>query len=125
MPQLRHSPSGHGGHARERNVGGEQRFGLGALQPDPADRLGLSIAGLLLTAKAAPIMLSLATPQSASANRHAFDEFFLWGLFLRGFADTLAFGGLQGRNEIFRIHGPLHINLTDGKRRQARFARAR
>jgi hypothetical protein len=28
----------------------------------------------------------------------------------------LAFGGLQGRNEIFRIHGPLHINLTDGKR---------
>jgi hypothetical protein len=54
----------------------------------------LSIAGLLLTAKAAPIMLSLATPQSASANRHAFDEFFLWGLFLRGFADTLAFGAL-------------------------------
>jgi hypothetical protein len=56
--------------------------------------VALSIAGLLLTAKAAPIMLSLATPQSASANRHAFDEFFLWGLYFRGFADTLAFGAL-------------------------------
>ncbi len=54
----------------------------------------LSVAGLLLTAKAAPIMLNLATPQSASADQRAFDEFFLWGLYLRGSADTLAFVAL-------------------------------
>jgi hypothetical protein len=54
----------------------------------------LSIVGLLLTIKAAPIMLSLAVPQSADAVLRAFDEFFVWGLYLRGAADTLAFAAL-------------------------------
>ena len=53
-----------------------------------------SIVGLLLTIKAAPIMLSLAAPQSAAAAERAFDEFFMWGLYLRGSADTLAFAAL-------------------------------
>jgi hypothetical protein len=53
-----------------------------------------SIVGLLLTIKAAPIMLSLAVPQSAAAAQRAFDEFFVWGLYLRGAADTLAFAAL-------------------------------
>ncbi len=44
----------------------------------------LSLAGLALTVKAAPIMLGLAVPQSTAATQHAFDEFFLWGLYLRG-----------------------------------------
>jgi hypothetical protein len=50
-----------------------------------------SIAGLVLTAKAAPIMLSLASLQNGAPTEHAFDEFFVWGLYLRGFVDTLAF----------------------------------
>lgn len=56
--------------------------------------VGLSIVGLLLTVKAAPIMLNLAEPQSATAIERAFDEFFVWGLYLRGTADTLAFAAL-------------------------------
>ncbi len=51
----------------------------------------LSVGGLLLTAKAAPIMLALASPQAAAAIRHAFDKFFFWGLYLRGSLDTSAF----------------------------------
>jgi hypothetical protein len=51
----------------------------------------LSLATLALTVKAAPIMLSLAVPQSAAAIRHAFDEFFLWGLYLRGATVVLTF----------------------------------
>jgi hypothetical protein len=50
-----------------------------------------SVLGLLLTIKAAPIMLGLATPQSGTATQRAFDEFFLWGLYLRGSVDMLAF----------------------------------
>lgn len=50
-----------------------------------------SIAGLILTAKAAPIMLSLASQKSSAEIERAFDEFFVWGLYLRGFVDTLAF----------------------------------
>ena len=53
--------------------------------------VALSIIGLLLTAKAAPIMLGLAEPQSAAAIQHAFEDFFFWGLYLRGLADMLAF----------------------------------
>jgi hypothetical protein len=49
-----------------------------------------SLCGLLLTLKAAPIMLALASPASVSLPR-AFDEFHFWGLFLRGTADFLAF----------------------------------
>ena len=50
-----------------------------------------SLVGLVLTAKAAPIMLGLAAPQSPSATQHAFDEFFLWGLYVRGTAILLTF----------------------------------
>ena len=50
-----------------------------------------SVSGLLLTAKVAPVMLGLVEPQSTSAIQRAFDEFFLWGLYLRGATDTLAF----------------------------------
>jgi hypothetical protein len=53
--------------------------------------VALSIIGLLLTAKAAPIMLGLAEPQSAAAIQHAFEDFFFWGLYLRGLAEMLAF----------------------------------
>jgi hypothetical protein len=53
--------------------------------------VALSVGGLLLTAKAAPIMLALASPQTAAAIQHAFDKFFFWGLYLRGSLDTLAF----------------------------------
>ncbi len=51
----------------------------------------LSVAGLLLTTRAAPVMLSLASLQTEAAIRHAFEQFFLWGLYLRGTADVLAF----------------------------------
>jgi hypothetical protein len=54
----------------------------------------LSAGALLLTAKAAPIMLSLGVPQTATAEQRAFDEFFVWGLYLRGAVDTLAFVAL-------------------------------
>ena len=50
-----------------------------------------SLVGLLLTTKAAPIMLALGAPQSPSATQHSFDEFFLWGLYLRRAAIVLAF----------------------------------
>ena len=56
--------------------------------------VAFSITGLLLTAKAAPIMLGLATPQPAVILRQAFDDFFVWGLYLRGAVDTLAFVAL-------------------------------
>jgi len=56
--------------------------------------LALSIGGLLLTVKAAPIMLGLASAQSSGAIERAFDEFFFWGLYLRGLVDTLAFAAL-------------------------------
>jgi len=50
-----------------------------------------SLAGLVLTVKAAPMMLSLAVPQSTAATQQAFDEFFLWGLYLRGATIMLTF----------------------------------
>jgi hypothetical protein len=49
-----------------------------------------SLAGLLLTVKAAPIMLDLSKSQSTATIQTAFDEFFTWGLYLRGSADILA-----------------------------------
>ena len=51
----------------------------------------LSVAGLLLTTRAAPVMLNLASLQTEDAVRHAFGQFFLWGLYLRGTAEVLAF----------------------------------
>jgi hypothetical protein len=53
--------------------------------------LVFSLAGLAFTAKAAPIMLRLALPQSGSATQNAFDQFFLWGLYLRGTTILLTF----------------------------------
>jgi hypothetical protein len=50
-----------------------------------------AVIGLILTAKAAPIMLSLRSPQSVHASQRAFEGFFFWGLYLRGAADSLAF----------------------------------
>jgi hypothetical protein len=62
-----------------------------------------ALAGLALTVKAAPIMLGLAALQSGSAPQSAFDEFFLWGLYLRGIAIVLTFvavtWSLAGLNE--------------------------
>jgi hypothetical protein len=65
-----------------------------------------SVIGLLITIKAAPIMLSLGTEQSGSSAL-AFAEFNYWGLYLRGAADLLALvcetwalatvGGLEAR----------------------------
>ncbi|MGH8337289.1 MAG: hypothetical protein ACRETL_10835, partial [Gammaproteobacteria bacterium] len=54
--------------------------------------VALSLLGLLITVKAAPIMLSLRTGASPAALRRAFDDFFLWGLYLRGAVNVLAFG---------------------------------
>jgi len=63
-----------------------------------------SIVGLLLTVKAAPIMLSLAAPQDAAAAQRAFDAFFVWGLYLRGAAETLAFAALVwALSDLYRI----------------------
>lgn len=53
--------------------------------------IALSVLGLLMTAKAAPIMLSLRAVQSPAALLRAFDDFFLWGIYLRGAVDVLAF----------------------------------
>jgi hypothetical protein len=50
-----------------------------------------SIAGLLLTIKAAPIMLALNAPQTPEASVHALYAFYFWGLYLRGASDVLAF----------------------------------
>jgi hypothetical protein len=53
--------------------------------------LALSALGLLFTAKAAPIMLSLGAAQPPAAVQPAFEDFFLWGIYLRGVVDVLAF----------------------------------
>ncbi len=53
--------------------------------------VAFSLAGLALTLKAAPIMLELGAPEPASEVQRAFDEFYLWGLYLRGATDSLAF----------------------------------
>jgi hypothetical protein len=58
--------------------------------------VAFSVIGLLLTVKAAPIMLGLVASQSPAAVERAFDEFYFWGLYLRGFVDVLAFAALVG-----------------------------
>jgi hypothetical protein len=50
-----------------------------------------SLLGLLLTAKAAPIMLSLGVERPAADLQRAFEDFFVWGIYLRGTVDVLAF----------------------------------
>lgn len=52
---------------------------------------GFSVVGLLLTIKAAPIMLGLVVPQPAAETERAFQSFYFWGLYLRGSVDVLAF----------------------------------
>ena len=64
--------------------------------------LALSIGGLLLTVKAAPIMLGLGSSQSPLAVERAFGEFYFWGLYLRGFVDVLAFAVLVWALSNFR-----------------------
>ncbi len=56
--------------------------------------VAFSVAGLILTTKAAPIMLDLSKAQPPAAVQTAFEEFFFWGLYLRGSLDTLAFADL-------------------------------
>ena len=56
-----------------------------------AAAVAFSLIGLLLTIKAAPIMLSLGSAEPAVSLQHAFDSFFFWGLYMRGAADVLAF----------------------------------
>jgi hypothetical protein len=51
----------------------------------------LSIAGLLLTIKAAPIMLGLGSTIGSADARRAFESFYFWGLDLRGSVDVLSF----------------------------------
>lgn len=53
-----------------------------------------AIVGLILTIKAAPIMLGLRRALPAATVQSAFSDFFMWGLYLRGAADTLAFAAL-------------------------------
>jgi hypothetical protein len=55
--------------------------------------VAFSVIGLLLTVKAAPIMLALGKGQPTAARPDAFEEFFLWGLYVRGSVDALAFLG--------------------------------
>lgn len=50
-----------------------------------------SIVGLILTIKAAPIMLGLGTTLPVVALQQAENAFFFWGLYLRGAVDLLAF----------------------------------
>ncbi len=52
-----------------------------------------SIAGLILTVKAAPIMLSIERASDPAALRGAFEDFTLWGLYLRGLCDIASFVG--------------------------------
>ncbi len=67
--------------------------------------LAFSVAGLLLTVKAAPIMLGLAKSQPAAATQTSFNEFFVWGLYLRGSADLLAFVSL-----VWGLSVPYHVD---------------
>jgi len=53
--------------------------------------VAFSAIGLVLTVKAAPIMLGLEKPLPADAQERAFNEFFFWGLYLRGAADAGSF----------------------------------
>jgi hypothetical protein len=77
--------------------------------------VALSIGGLALTFKAAPIMLSLASSQTPAAVERAFDEFFFWGLYLRGLVDMLAFAALIWALASIGWRGIAAVN-TDGGR---------
>ena len=81
-----------------------------------------SAAGLLLTTRAAPIMLGLPALQTQPAVQQAFDQFFLWGLFLRGSADVLCFVALVwALSNLRRCQGSdtpvLHARAVNGETR--------
>lgn len=65
--------------------------GLSAAFVPAYSAAALALLGLALTARAAPVMLSLGKAASdAAAHQRAFDKFFFWSL-LRGIAQVLAF----------------------------------
>jgi hypothetical protein len=61
------------------------------VKPPLLAAVALSLLGLILTVKAAPIMLSLRAAEPPAVLQRAFDDFFLWGLYLRGAVDVLVF----------------------------------
>jgi hypothetical protein len=67
------------------------RSGRGTVKPPLLAAVALSLLGLILTVKAAPIMLSLRAAEPPAVLQRAFDDFFLWGLYLRGAVDVLVF----------------------------------
>ena len=79
-----------------------------------------SAAGLVLTTRAAPIMLPAL--QTKPAVQQAFDQFLLWGLFLRGSADVLCFVALVwALSNLRRCQGSdtpvLHDHAVNGETR--------
>jgi hypothetical protein len=66
--------------------------------------VAFSLVGLLITVKAAPIMLALGMPRSDAALKNAFDLFDWCGLYLRGSVDTLAF--LANVGALSRLSAP-------------------
>jgi hypothetical protein len=70
---------------------GFDRSELGRAAPPLLAATALSLLGLVLTVKAAPIMLSLSEVTSPAALQRAFEEFFLWRLYLRGTVYVLTF----------------------------------
>jgi len=63
----------------------------GRMTPPLLTAVALSLLGLIITVKAAPIMLSLRAAEPPAALQHAFDDFVLWGRYLRRTVDVLAF----------------------------------
>jgi hypothetical protein len=53
--------------------------------------VALSLLGLLITLKAAPTVLSLRATEPAASVQQAFNDFFFWGLYMRGAVDVLTF----------------------------------
>ena len=81
--------------------------------------VAFSAGGLLLTLKAAPIMLGLADAQSPAAIQDAFHDFFLWGLYVRGVADILAFVAVLWAMASLDGH---MLPTTQGKSKSREFA---
>jgi hypothetical protein len=67
------------------------RSGRGRLMRPLLTAVVLSLLGLVVTVKAAPIMLSLRAAESPAPLQRAFEDFFLWGIYLRGTIDVLTF----------------------------------
>lgn len=88
---------------------GKSRFGTAAPLYCAAF---FSIVGLILTIKAAPIMLGLSRMLPAVAVQSAFDQFFIWGLYARGAADSLAFVALVWA--LATAYEPHHITEKPG-----------